>query len=71
MPSRFYHPHQHHDGREPLASASAGSRTHSGRLGSCLAGLLGAADGGDDAERFARVEARVLALRMRFYDQFA
>jgi hypothetical protein len=72
VPSRFYHPHHHHDGREPLALASAGSRTHSGRLGSCLATLLEAADGGDAAaERFARVEARVLALRMRFYDQFA
>lgn len=67
MPSRFYHPHHHHDGRESLALASDGSSTHSGRLGACLARLIGA-DGA--AEEFARVEQRVLATRMRFYDQF-
>ncbi len=68
--SRFYHPHHHHDGREPIATASEASATHSGRLGWCLARLL-AADGAAAAEQFARAEAQVLATRMRFYDQFA
>ena len=67
-PSRFYHPHHHHDGREPLATASAASATHSGRLGACLTRLL-AADGA--TERFAHIERRLLDARMRFYDQFA
>lgn len=65
--SRFYHPHHHHDGREPLSTASQSSRTHSGRFGACLVRLL--ADGGG-AEQFARTEQRVLAPRLRFYDQF-
>jgi hypothetical protein len=65
--SRFYHPHHHHDGREPLALASDASSTHSGRLGACLARLL-AADGA--ADRFAGAEQQVLGARMRFYDQF-
>jgi len=65
--SRFYHPHHHHDGREPLALASEGSPTHSGRLGACLARQLGA-DGG--AETFSRIEQALLASRMRLYDQF-
>ena len=65
--SRFYHPHHHHDGREPLALASATSTTHSGRLGACLAGRIGDV-GAPDA--FARVERQLLASRMRFYDQF-
>jgi len=65
--SRFYHPHHHHDGREPLALASDASATHSGRLGACLARLL-EADGA--AEQFVRVEQQVLAARLRFYDQF-
>jgi hypothetical protein len=66
--SRFYHPHHHHDGREPLAAATERSATHSGRLGACLARLLAR----DDAAlaEFARVERAVLATRMRFYDQF-
>jgi len=67
VPSRFYHPHHHHDGREPLADASAASRTHSGRLGACLAGLL-PADGA--AACLEETERRVLELRLRFYDQF-
>jgi hypothetical protein len=66
--SRFYHPHHHHDGREPLADASPVSRTHSGRLGACLAGLLPAAGA---AACFDETERRVLELRLRFYDQFA
>jgi hypothetical protein len=65
--SRFYDPHRHHDGREPLAGASDASPTHSGRLGAHLARLL-ERDG--DVERFVRDEQQVLALRMRFYDQF-
>jgi hypothetical protein len=68
-PSRFYHPHHHHDGREPLAAASDSSATHSGRLGACLARLL--AQDTDAGAQFARVERAVLATRMRFYDQFA
>jgi hypothetical protein len=67
-PSRFYHPHHHHDGREPLAAASETSRTHSGRLGACLVSLL-EQDGAQ--ETFERVEARILDVRLRFYDQFA
>jgi hypothetical protein len=66
--SRFYHPHHHHDGREPLATASHASSTHSGRLGACVARLLEADGAG---EEFLRAERRVLAGRMRFYDQFA
>ena len=66
--SRFYHPHHHHhDGREPLSGASEDSRTHSGRLGACLVSLL-EYDGAH--ESFERVEARVLDVRLRFYDQF-
>lgn len=65
--SRFYHPHHHHDGREPLSDASEASSTHSGRFGACLRELL-VADGA--AERFARTEQQILATRMRFYDQF-
>jgi hypothetical protein len=65
--SRFYHPHHHHDGRDPLATAGDDSATHSGRLGGCLVRLLGDDDGD---ERFASTEARVLALRLEFYDQF-
>ena len=65
--SRFYHPHHHHDGRDPLAAAAPDSATHSGRLGACLVRLLDDASGED---RFARTEARVLALRLEFYDQF-
>ncbi|HWC27907.1 MAG TPA: hypothetical protein VG474_15055 [Solirubrobacteraceae bacterium] len=68
VPSRFYHPHHHHDGREPLSTASEASDTHSGRLGWCLARLLGEADGA--IEQFARAEQQVLATRLRFYDQF-
>lgn len=66
-PSRFYHPHHHHDGRDPLATAGDDAATHSGRLGACLVRLL---DGDDGEERFAAAEARVLALRLEFYDQF-
>ena len=66
-PSRFYHPHYHHDGRDPLATAGDDAATHSGRLGACLVRLL---DGDDGEERFAAAEARVLALRLEFYDQF-
>jgi hypothetical protein len=65
--SRFYEPHHHHDGAEPLAPASEASTTHSGRLGACLARLL-VSDAG--CEEFARVERRVLDARVRFYDQF-
>jgi len=65
--SRFYHPHHHHDGREPLVLASDASSTHSGRLGACLARLI---EANGAAEQFARAERRVLAARMRFYDQF-
>lgn len=65
--SRFYHPHHHHDGRDPLAVATDASATHSGRLGACLVRLL---DGDGGEERFAQTEARVLALRLEFYDQF-
>ncbi|MEA2218215.1 MAG: hypothetical protein QOJ35_841 [Solirubrobacteraceae bacterium] len=65
--SRFYEPHHHHDGAEPLALASDASTTHSGRLGACLARLL-VGDAG--CEEFARVERRVLDARVRFYDQF-
>lgn len=65
--SRFYHPHHHHDGRDPLATAGDDSATHSGRLGACLVRLL-AGDGGED--RFAATEESVLALRLAFYDQF-
>ena len=43
------------------------SATHSGRLGACLVRLL---DGDGGEERFAATEARVLALRLDFYDQF-
>ena len=38
--SRFYHPHHHHDGRDPLATAADDAATHSGRLGACLVRLL-------------------------------
>ena len=65
--SRFYHPHHHHDGRDPLASSGDGAATHSARLGAILVRLLGE-EGGE--ERFAATEARVLALRLEFYDQF-
>lgn len=65
--SRFYHPHHHHDGRDPLATAGDDEATHSGRLGACLVRLL---DGDDGEERFAATEARILALRLDFYDQF-
>ncbi len=65
--SRFYHPHHHHDGRDPLATAGDDAATHSGRLGACLVRLL---DGDSGDERFAATEARVLALRLEFYDQF-
>ncbi len=68
VPSRFYHPHHHHDGREPLAAASHASATHSGRLGACLAQLLEGDAGA--LEQFGGVERAVLAVRMRFYDQF-
>lgn len=66
--SRFYHPHHHHDGREPLAEAAQDSATHSGRLGACLVRALAQEPGA--AEVFTRVERAVLAARMRFYDQF-
>lgn len=66
--SRFYHPHHHHDGREPLAVAADDSATHSGRLGACLVRSLAQEAGA--AEEFVRVERSVLAARMRFYDQF-
>jgi len=65
--SRFYHPHLHHDGAEPLALATPSSATHSGRLGACVAQLL---SGDAAAAEFARVEDQVLAGRLRFYDQF-
>lgn len=65
--SRFYHPHHHHDGRDPLADATDEAATHSGRLGACLVRLL---DGEGGEERFAHTEARVLSLRLEFYDQF-
>lgn len=65
--SRFYQPHHHHDGREPLAAASAASATHSGRLGACMVRLLATADA---AAEFIAVEQRVLRTRLRFYDQF-
>lgn len=65
--SRFYHPHHHHDGRDPLATATDASRTHSGRLGACLVRLL-ADEGGE--QRFVAIEERILALRLEFYDQF-
>jgi len=66
--SRFYRPHYDHDGHEPLADATADSRTHSGRLGWCLAQALA-----DDAAvaRFEQVGQRVLNIRLRFYGQFA
>jgi hypothetical protein len=66
--SQFYVGHLHHDGREPLATASDSSDTHSGRMGACLKRLLD-----DDAavEQFHEVEEQVIALRLRFYDQFA
>lgn len=67
--SRFYHPHHHHDGRDPLATAGDDAATHSGRLGGALVKLLDG-DGDDGEERFAATEARVLALRLDFYDQF-
>jgi hypothetical protein len=66
--SRFYVGHLHHDGREPLATASDSSNTHSGRLGACLKRVLA---GDAAAEQFLDVEERVIALRLRFYDQFA
>jgi hypothetical protein len=66
--SRFYQPHHDHDGREPLATASQSSSTHSGRVGACLARLL---DDDRGAKLFVRTEEQVLAARMRFYDQFA
>lgn len=65
--SRFYQPHRHHDGREPLALASDASTTHSGRLGASLAHQL-RTEGA--AESFARLEQRLLAMRLRLYDQF-
>jgi hypothetical protein len=65
--SRFYHPQHHHDGRDPLATAEDDAATHSGRLGACLVRLL---DDDDGEQRFAATEARVLALRLDFYDQF-
>lgn len=70
--SRFYYPHHSHDGSEPLACASVEKiddpdATHSCRMGGCLKRLLDAT-GAED--RFAEVEARVLELRLRFYDQF-
>ena len=65
--SRFYYGHHHHDGREPLATASESSSTHSGRLGACLMRLLVAEDAVD---QFVEAEQQVLALRLKFYDQF-
>jgi hypothetical protein len=66
--SRFYHPHHHHDGREPLAAASDDSATHSGRLGAGLVRSL--VQEISAAQEFDRVERAVLATRLRFYDQF-
>jgi hypothetical protein len=66
-PSRFYYEHYSHDGREPLASASALSHTHSGRLGSCLKRLLVLPGAGAS---FTEVETQVMQIRLRFYDQF-
>jgi hypothetical protein len=65
--SRFYRPHLQHDGCEPLATASESLPTHSGRLGGCLVRML---EAHGDVEEFVEIERRVLALRMRFYDQF-
>lgn len=66
--SRFYHPHHHRDGREPPALASRASATHSGRLGACMARLLGE---GAAAGELERVQERGLATRLAFYDQFS
>ncbi len=66
--SCFYGPHHHHDGRDPLGTATDAATTHSGRLGVSLVRLL-ADDAGE--ERFVATEERVLALRLDFYDQFA
>jgi hypothetical protein len=65
--SRFYFTHYSHDGRESLVTASTRSRTHSGRLGARVKQLLAASGTGDE---FADLEAQVLELRLRFYDQF-
>jgi hypothetical protein len=65
--SSFYRPHLQHDGCEPLATASESLATHSGRLGGCLVRML---EDDSDVEEFAETERRVLAARMRFYDQF-
>jgi hypothetical protein len=65
--SRFYVGHLLHDGREPLATASDSSDTHSGRLGACLKRLLG---GARAVEQFVAVEGQIVALRLQFYDQF-
>jgi hypothetical protein len=67
IPSRFYAPHHHHDGSDPLTSDADGSTTHSGRLGACLLRLLVDEPA---ADRFAEAEHRTLALRLDFYDQF-
>ena len=65
--SSFYRPHLQHDGCEPLVTASESLQTHSGRLGGCLVRVL---ETDSDVEEFAETERRVLAARMRFYDQF-
>ncbi len=65
--SSFYQPHHHHDGREPLATASPMSRTHSGRLGASLSRLLCTQA---QVEQFARMEQQALDARIHFYDQF-
>ena len=66
--SCFYQPHQHHDGQEPLATASPTSQTHSGRLGASLARLLRTQG---EVEQLARTEQQALDARIHFYDQFA
>lgn len=64
-PSCFYQAHYSHDGREPIAAASA--QTHSGRLGQCLRVLL---DSPGAAKSLVEIETKIVHSRLRFYDQF-
>lgn len=66
--SVFYYPHYKHDAKtQPLADASPLSLTHSDQLGVRLAHL---ADSPEAWDAFKRVEATILDLKTRFYDQF-
>ncbi|CAM5484557.1 hypothetical protein SAVIM338S_03342 [Streptomyces avidinii] len=66
--SRFYHPHHVHDAKtHSLATVSLLSGTHSDRLATRVAELLGREE---TTARFKEMEERTLLLKTDFYDQF-